>query len=195
MCAKAVAAAAAEAAEAASKASLAAMDAVRDAVLEARRIVLVVSTNGWKEEWDRDGGVGGKAADAVGIGEGSEEKGVPVEGAMMASEGGEGNGRRQGMIGLVGSNGVVRHKGMARRSILLGKADPAAAVSCTRMRGPSRRDMASTLRVTFICGNGFCMLFCEGLLTTHQHANGHTKHKTFTPRTHHTRFIQMLADV
>ena len=23
----------------------------------------------------------------------------------------------------------------------------------------------------------------------------HTKHKTFTPRTHHTRFIQMLADV
>ena len=31
--------------------------------------------------------------------------------------------------------------------------------------------------------------------TTHQHANGHTKHKTFTPRTHHTRFIQMLADM
>ena len=31
--------------------------------------------------------------------------------------------------------------------------------------------------------------------TTHQHAKGHTKHKTFTPRTHHTRFIQMLADV
>ena len=28
-----------------------------------------------------------------------------------------------------------------------------------------------------------------------QHANGHTKHKTFTPRTHHTRFIQMLADM
>ena len=33
----------------------------------------------------------------------------------------------------------------------------------------------------------------EGPFTTHQHANGHTKHKTFTPRTHHTRFIQMLA--
>ena len=63
------------------------------------------------------------------------------------------------MIGLEGANGVVRHEGMARRSILLGKADPAAAVSCTRMCGPSRRDMASTLRVTFICGNGFCMLF------------------------------------
>ena len=31
--------------------------------------------------------------------------------------------------------------------------------------------------------------------TTHQHANGHTQHKTFTPRTHHTRYIQMLADV
>ena len=46
MCAKAVAAVAAEAAEAASKASWAAMDAVRDAVLEARRKVLVVSTNG-----------------------------------------------------------------------------------------------------------------------------------------------------
>ena len=29
--------------------------------------------------------------------------------------------------------------------------------------------------------------------TTHQHANGHTKHKTFTPRTHHTRFILMLT--
>ena len=65
------------------------------------------------------------------------------------------------MIGLVGANGVVRHEGVARRSILLGKADPAAAVSCTRMCGPSRRDMASTLRVTFICGNGFCMLFAE----------------------------------
>ena len=63
------------------------------------------------------------------------------------------------MIGLEGANGVVRHEGMARRSILLGKADPVAAVSCTRMCGPSRRDMASTLRVTFICGNGFCMLF------------------------------------
>ena len=29
--------------------------------------------------------------------------------------------------------------------------------------------------------------------TTHQHANNHTKQKTFTPRTHHTRFILMLA--
>ena len=29
--------------------------------------------------------------------------------------------------------------------------------------------------------------------TTLQHENCHTKHKTFTPRTHHTRFIQMLA--
>ena len=65
MCAKAVAVAAAEAAEAASKASWAAMDAVRDAVLEARKIVLVVSTNGWKREWDRDGGIGGRAVDAV----------------------------------------------------------------------------------------------------------------------------------
>ena len=81
---------------------------------------------------------------------------------MVASEGGEGNGRRRGVIELVGANGVVRHEGMARRSILLGKADPAAAVSCTRMCGPSRRDMASTLRVTFICGNGFCMLFASG---------------------------------
>ena len=35
-----------------------------------------------------------------------------------------------------------------------------------------------------------------GLHSQHtQHANGHTKHKTFTPRTHHTRFIQMLADM
>ena len=31
--------------------------------------------------------------------------------------------------------------------------------------------------------------------TTQQQGNGHTKHKIFTPRTHHTRFIQMLADV
>ena len=87
----------------------------------------------------------------------------------MASEGGEGNGRRQGVIGLVGANGVVRHEGMARRSILLGKADPAAAVSCTRMCGPSRRDMASTLRVTFICGNGFCMLFARSNFTAIHH--------------------------
>ena len=72
------------------------------------------------------------------------------------------------MIGLVGANGVVRHEGMARRSILLGKADPAAAVSCTRMCGPSRRDMASTLRVTFICGNGFCMLFAVGTRFIHR---------------------------
>ena len=31
--------------------------------------------------------------------------------------------------------------------------------------------------------------------TKNKHAKGHTKHKTFEPRTHHTRFIQMLADV
>ena len=39
--------------------------------------------------------------------------------------------------------------------------------------------------------------YCTAIhsFTTHQHANGHTKHKTFTPRTHHTRFIQMLADM
>ena len=58
----------------------------------------------------------------------------------------------------VGANGGVRHKVMARRSNLLGKADPAAVVSCTRMLGPSRRDVTSTLRVAFICGNGFSML-------------------------------------
>ena len=168
-----------------------------DAAWEARRIlVLVVSTNGWREEWDRDGGIGGKAAGAVGFGKGVEEKGVPVGDVMVASDGGEGNGRRYGLVGMVGASGVLRPPGMARRSRLLGKADREAAVSCTLMFGPSRRDMMSTRTVAFICGNVFCMLFRgKRLFTTHQHANDHTKHKTFTPRTHHTRFIQMLADV
>ena len=30
-------------------------------------------------------------------------------------------------------------------------------------------------------------------ITTHQHANGHTKHKTFTPCKSHSSFILMLA--
>ena len=30
----------------------------------------------------------------------------------------------------------------------------------------------------------------ESSFTTHQHVNGHTKHKTFTPRTHHTLHSQ-----
>ena len=159
MCAKAVAAAAAEAAEAASKASWAAMDAVRDAVLEARRIVLVVSTNGWKGEWDRDGGIGGRAVDAVGEGEEEEERGDPVVGSTVASEGGGGKGRRNGWVGMVGVNGGMRLELMARRSNELGKVDPVAAVSCTRMLGPSRRAVTSTLTVVCICGNAFCMLF------------------------------------
>ena len=121
--------------------------------------MLVVSTNGWREEWDRDGGIGGKAAGAVGIGKGVEEKGVPVGDVMVASDGGEGNGRRYGLVGMVGASGVLRPPGMARRSRLLGKADREAAVSCTLMFGPSRRDMMSTRTVAFICGNVFCMLF------------------------------------
>ena len=163
MCAKAVAAAAAEAAEAASKASWAAMDAVRDAVLEARRIVLVVSTNGWKGEWDRDGGIGGRAVDAVGEGEEEEERGDPVVGSTVASEGGGGKGRRNGLVGMVGVNGGMRLELMARRSNELGKVDPVAAVSCTRMLGPSRRAETSTLTVVCICGNAFCMLFWKSL--------------------------------
>ena len=38
----------------------------------------MVATNGRIEEWDRDGGIGGKAADAFGVGKGEEEIGVPV---------------------------------------------------------------------------------------------------------------------
>ena len=65
--------------EMASKASWAAIDAVVEAVLEAmERRVLVVATNGRIEEWDRDGGIGGKAADAFGVDKGEEEIGVPV---------------------------------------------------------------------------------------------------------------------
>ena len=121
--------------------------------------MLVVSTNGWREEWDRDGGIGGKAAGAVGFGKGVEEKGVPVGDVMVASDGGGGNGRWYGLVGMVGASGVLRPPGMARCSKLLGKADREAAVSCTLMFGPSRRDMMSTRTVAFICGNVFCMLF------------------------------------
>ena len=55
--------------------------------------------------------------------------------------------------------------------------------------------LADRVRRRAARGVGECAEPQSHSFTTHQHAKGHTKHKTFTPRTHHTRFIQMLADV